>query len=421
MEPLSTFRDPSTSSESDQSSLELGQIADSLLASPTRFIAKNNEIKVIECNVRAARSFPFVSKVTGIDAIELATDVMLGLPVEPYPASTMPSDYVGIKVPQFSFGRLAGADPILGVEMASTGEVACFGRDKYEAYLKALISTGMTMPKKNVLLSIGSFKEKLEMLPSVQKLHSLGYNIFATAGTSDFLQEHGVPVKYLEALEHDEEDTQKSEYSLNQHLANHMIDLYVNLPSKNRYRRPANYMSKGYRSRRMAVDFAVPLVTNVKCAKLLIEALARKPSFDISSVDFKTSHRTVVLPGFINTRSFVPNIAVSGSTEIEEVTEASLLGGFTTVQILPVGLNASVEDALSLDVARTNAGNYSHCDYTLSVAATEDNATRFGPELLNAARTLFLPFTSLAGAANKVSTVSFSPISLHEHLTDCPT
>ena len=241
-----------------------------------QFIAKDNEIKVIECNVRAARSFPFVSKVTGIDAIELATDVMLGLPIEPYPASNLPPDYVGIKVPQFSFGRLAGADPILGVEMASTGEVACFGKDKYEAYLKALLSTGMTMPKKNVLLSIGSFKEKLEMLPSVQKLHALGYNIFATAGTSDFLQEHGVPVKYLEALEdEDEGKSQKSEYSLNQHIANNLIDLYINLPSKNRYRRPASYMSKGYRSRRMAVDFAIPLVTNVKCAKLFIEALAR--------------------------------------------------------------------------------------------------------------------------------------------------
>ncbi|KAK4050522.1 Carbamoyl-phosphate synthase [Microbotryomycetes sp. JL221] len=372
-----------------------------------QFIAKDNEIKVIECNVRAARSFPFVSKVTGIDAIEMATDVMLGLPISPYPPSTMPKDYVGIKVPQFSFGRLAGADPILGVEMASTGEVACFGRDKYEAYIKALLSTGMTMPKKNVLLSIGSFKEKLEMLPSVQKLHALGYNIFATAGTSDFLQEHGVPVKYLEALEQsDEGKTQKSEYSLRDHIANNKIDLYINLPSKNRYRRPANYMSKGYRSRRMAVDFAVPLVTNVKCAKLLIEALARRPTLEVSSVDYKTSHRTVILPGFINTRAFVPNIAVASSTEVADVTQASLAGGYTTVQILPMGLTANVEDGLTLDIARTNSGTNAHCDYTLSVAATPDNTTRLTPELVSAARTLFLPFNNLAGAANKVSTVS---------------
>lgn len=165
-----------------------------------QFIAKNNEIKVIECNLRAARSFPFVSKVTGVDAIELATDVMLGMNVTPYPALDMPANYVGVKVPQFSFSRLAGADPILGVEMASTGEVACFGKDRYEAYLKALLSSGMTIPKKNILFSIGSYKEKLEMLPSVQKLHQLGYNLFATSGTSDFIQEHGIPVRYCELV-----------------------------------------------------------------------------------------------------------------------------------------------------------------------------------------------------------------------------
>lgn len=132
---------------------------------------------------------------TGIDAIEMATDVMIGMPVVPYPPSLMPADYVGVKVPQFSFSRLSGADPILGVEMASTGEVACFGKDRYEAYLKALLASGLSVPKRNVLLSIGSYKEKLEMLPSVQKLHRMGFNLFATAGTADFIQEHGIPVK----------------------------------------------------------------------------------------------------------------------------------------------------------------------------------------------------------------------------------
>lgn len=160
-----------------------------------QFIAKNNDIKVIECNLRAARSFPFVSKVTGVDAIELATKVMLDIPVEPYPDLGLPADYVGVKVPQFSFSRLSGADPILGVEMASTGEVACFGRDKYEAYLKALLSTGIVLPKKNILFSVGGFKEKMEILPSVQKLAAAGYNIFATSGTADFLSEHNVPCK----------------------------------------------------------------------------------------------------------------------------------------------------------------------------------------------------------------------------------
>jgi carbamoyl-phosphate synthase/aspartate carbamoyltransferase len=254
-----------------------------------QFIAKDNEIKVIECNVRASRSFPFVSKVMGVDLIEMATKAMAGLPLQEYPPVNIPADYVGVKVPQFSFSRLSGADPVLGVEMASTGEVACFGRTKYEAYIKALISTGFKLPKKNILLSIGSFKDKLEMLPSIETLHKLGFNLFATAGTADYIQEHGIPVKFLEVLgSHYQEDDQKTKYSLTQHLANNLIDLYINLPSNNRYRRPANYMSKGYQTRRMAVDYQTPLVTNVKNAKLLIEAMARHYDLEISKVDYQT-------------------------------------------------------------------------------------------------------------------------------------
>ncbi len=249
-----------------------------------QFIAKDNAIKVIECNVRASRSFPFVSKVMGVDLIEMATKAIMGLPVVEYPPTTIPKGFVGVKVPQFSFSRLSGADPVLGVEMASTGEVACFGHDKYEAYIKALLSTGFRLPNKNVLLSIGSFKDKMELLPSVKKLCKMGYNLFATAGTADFLEEHGITVQYLEVLA-DSDENQKSEYSLTQHLANNLIDLYINLPSNNRFRRPANYMSRGYRTRRMAVDYQTPLVTNVKNAKMLIEALSRHYDFEISEID----------------------------------------------------------------------------------------------------------------------------------------
>ncbi|GME43369.1 hypothetical protein GTA08_BOTSDO04559 [Neofusicoccum parvum] len=253
-----------------------------------QFIAKDNDIKVIECNVRASRSFPFVSKVMGVDLIEMATKAMAGLPVTEYPPVNIPADYVGVKVPQFSFSRLSGADPVLGVEMASTGEVACFGRTKYEAYIKALISTGFKLPNKNILLSIGSFKDKVEMLPSIQRLHQMGYNLFATAGTADYIVEHGIPCKFLEVLGvSDAEADQKPEYSLTQHLSNNLIDLYINLPSSNRFRRPANYMSRGYRTRRMAVDYQTPLVTNVKNAKLLIEALARHYDLEISKVDYQ--------------------------------------------------------------------------------------------------------------------------------------
>ena len=165
-----------------------------------QFIAKDNDIKVIECNVRASRSFPFVSKVMGVDLIEMATKAIMGKPLVPYPQTTLPRDCVAVKVPQFSFSRLSGADPVLGVEMASTGEVASFGVDKFEAYLKALMSTGFRAPKANILLSIGSYKDKKEMLPSVEKLQGMGYELFATAGTADYLQEHGIPVKWLEVL-----------------------------------------------------------------------------------------------------------------------------------------------------------------------------------------------------------------------------
>jgi carbamoyl-phosphate synthase/aspartate carbamoyltransferase len=192
--------DPETVRKIEEATAKIGNALNVTGPYNIQFIAKDNAIKVIECNLRAARSFPFVSKTTGIDAIEMATKVMLGLPIEPYPDSNMPQGYVGVKVPQFSFSRLSGADPVLGVEMASTGEVACFGRDKYEAYLKALISTGIVPPKKNILFSIGGFKEKLELLPSVQKLQAAGYSIFATSGTADFLTEHNVPCKVCPAL-----------------------------------------------------------------------------------------------------------------------------------------------------------------------------------------------------------------------------
>jgi carbamoyl-phosphate synthase/aspartate carbamoyltransferase len=250
-----------------------------------QFIAKDNEIKVIECNVRASRSFPFVSKVTGVDLIEMATKAMVGIDVKEH-ALPRP-DFVAVKVPQFSFSRLSGADPVLGVEMASTGEVACFGRTKYEAYIKGLIATGFKLPNKNILLSIGSYKDKQEMIPSIQSLHKMGFNLFATAGTADYITEHNIPVKFLEVLPSGEQDEQKPEYSLTQHLSNNLIDLYINLPSSNRFRRPANYMSRGYRTRRMAVDYQTPLVTNVKNAKLLIEAIARHYDLEISKVDFQ--------------------------------------------------------------------------------------------------------------------------------------
>ncbi|KAI2686268.1 hypothetical protein CBS147355_1755 [Penicillium roqueforti] len=370
-----------------------------------QFIAKDNDIKVIECNVRASRSFPFVSKVMGVDLIEMATKAMMGIPFQEYPPVSIPKDYVGVKVPQFSFSRLSGADPVLGVEMASTGEVASFGRDKYEAYLKALLSTGFRLPRRNILFSIGSYKEKLEMLPSIKKLHNLDYNLFATAGTADFLKENGVPVKYLEHLPDHEEEQMKSEYSLTQHLSNNLIDLYINLPSNNRFRRPANYMSKGYRTRRMAVDYQTPLVTNVKNAKILIEAIARHFPLNIIPADYQTSHRTVVLPGLINIAAFVPNLVSVGSKDFEAVSKASISGGFSMIRVMPVGVHSSVTSARDLKIVQQNALGKSLCDFNISVAATATNSDQI-IQMTGEVGSLFVPFNHLSGNINKVATVT---------------
>lgn len=371
-----------------------------------QFIAKNNEIKVIECNIRASRSFPFVSKVMGVDLIEMATKAMVGLPVVEYPPINIPADYVGVKVPQFSFSRLSGADPVLGVEMASTGEVACFGRDKYEAYIKALISTGFRLPKKNILFSIGSFEHKMELLPAVKKLHQMGYNLFATPGTADFLQEHGVPVKYLEVLGGSDEE-QNVEYSLTQHLANNLIDLYINLPSSNRFRRPANYMSKGYRTRRMAVDYQTPLVTNVKNAKILIEAISRNYDLELSKVDAQMSHETFTLPGLINVAAFVPDLTSAGSQDLERVTKASLMAGFTMIRVMPISVGKCITDAAELRMAQQNSrqAGGAKCDFNLSVTATSTNVEALA-SLVDQVGSLFIPFDTVSGNVSKVGALT---------------
>ncbi|KAL8820836.1 MAG: hypothetical protein Q9223_001029 [Gallowayella weberi] len=396
--------DPQTVSRIEEATRKIGDALNVTGPFNIQFIAKDNEIKVIECNVRASRSFPFVSKVMGVDLIEMATKAIMGVPVQEYPAITIPTDYVGVKVPQFSFARLEGADPVLGVEMASTGEVACFGRDKYEAYIKALVSTGFKLPKKNILLALGGYKEKTEMLPSIRKLHELGYKLFGSPNTADFLQQNDIEVKYLEILSNESEN-QKSEYSMDQHLANNLIDLYINLPSSNKYRRPANYMSDGYRTRRMAVDYQTPLITNVKNAKILIEALARHYDFGIQNLDFKTSHRTVVLPGLINVSAFVPGLVEINSRDLRSITKASIGAGFSMIRVLPLGVNGAVSDARALKIAQKNSRQGAYCDYNLSVAATSSNAELLG-QIVGDVGSLFIPFNHLSGNISKVAAIT---------------
>ncbi|KAI0390977.1 pyrABCN [Xylariaceae sp. FL0594] len=369
-----------------------------------QFIAKDNDIKVIECNVRASRSFPFVSKVMGVDLIEMATKAIMGVPFTAYPPTTISPDNVGVKVPQFSFSRLSGADPVLGVEMASTGEVACFGRDKYEAYLKALMSTGFKIPKSNILLSIGSYRDKKEMLPSVERLHKMGYKLYGTAGTADFYQDHGIPVQFLEALGKGDDD-QRSEFSLTQHLAKNMINLYINLPSNNKYRRPANYMSRGYQTRRMAVDYQIPLVTNVKNAKILIEAIARHFDLEVGNRDYQTSHRSIVLPGLINVAAFVPGIVSPDSQDLQAVTKASIASGFSMIRVMPMGVDGSITDARTLKLAQLNTKRGGYCDFNLSISATSENADQIS-HVTGEVGSLFIPFNHLSDNINKVTAVT---------------
>ena len=243
-----------------------GQIAKALhISGPfnIQFLAKNNDIKVIECNLRASRSFPFVSKVLKINFIELATKIMLGLPIEKPAKNEFDLDYVGIKASQFSFSRLQKADPVLGVDMSSTGEVGCIGYDTSEAILKSMLSVGYTIPQKNILLSTGSAKQKADLLEAAHQLHEHGYNLYATGGSHQFLTENGIPaVKVYWPSESDKEPQAL------QMIHDKKIDFVVNIPKN----LTATELDNGYKIRRAAIDFNIPLITNTRLAAAFIDA-----------------------------------------------------------------------------------------------------------------------------------------------------
>lgn len=246
-----------------------------------QFLAKNNDIKVIECNLRASRSFPFCSKVTGYNFIEIAMHAMLGKKSLAYfrknKYKTLDLDYVGVKVSQFSFSRLKGADPVLGVEMASTGEVACFGQDMHEAFLKAMLSTGFKIPSKNILLSIGNIEDKADFLPSAQQLIDMGYRLFATEGTSAFLTENGLSNVLLHKIRGNLKP------NLLEAISERKIDLVVNIPKN--YSREE--VTDGYLIRRKSIDFNVPLITNLQMAKLTITAMQRYKLEDLEPKEWR--------------------------------------------------------------------------------------------------------------------------------------
>ena len=242
-----------------------------------QFLALDNEVMVIECNLRASRSFPFISKVSGFDFIDLATRAMMGEDVPPVPSSLLDLEYVGVKAPQFSFSRIKGADPALRVEMASTGEVACLGRDLPEAFLKAILSAGFRWPTgRRVLLSIGSVRDKIHFLPAARALADLGFQVYATRGTSRFLVENGVSNVRLYKIQ------ERRKPALLDALTHGGLDLVINIPLGYDRRE----LTDGYIIRRRATDFGIPLITNLQLAELVVKSLASKNIADLEALPY---------------------------------------------------------------------------------------------------------------------------------------
>ena len=237
-----------------------------------QFLAKDNDIKVIECNLRASRSFPFVSKVLKYNFIDMATRIMLGEKVESLNKSVFDLDYVGVKASQFSFARLLKADPVLGVDMASTGEVGCIGENYYEAILKSMLSVGDRIPKKNILISSGPTRSKVELLNSTRMLIEKGYNIYSTAGTAKFFKENGIDTQILYWPDEDKEP------NIMEYLHDRKIDLVINIP-KNHTKRE---LDNGYKIRRAAVDYNIPLITNARLASAFIYAICKVDPTEIA-------------------------------------------------------------------------------------------------------------------------------------------
>ncbi len=240
-----------------------------------QLLAKDNDIKVIECNLRASRSFPFVSKVLKVNLIELATKVMLNMPYEKPEINLFNIDYVGIKAPQFSFARLQKADPVLGVDMSSTGEVGCIGENYYDAVLQSMLSVGYRIPQKNILISSGPLRSKIELLNSARMLKERGFNLFATGGTQKFFAENGVEATLL----HWPDENQSP--NTMEYIREKKIDLVINIP-KNLSNKELN---NGYRIRRDAIDFNIPLITNARLAIAFIYAFCK---MDVSQISIRS-------------------------------------------------------------------------------------------------------------------------------------
>lgn len=297
-----------------------------------QFMAKDNKIKMIECNLRASRSLPFVSKTIGLDMARMATKVILGKSVRPYPVDYKSVPFVGVKVAQFSFTRLPGCEVSCGVNMISTGEAAGYGATREEAYMKGLMATKMYLPKSTIAVSIGSYKAKLEFLSSAKRLQEIGIKLIATPGTADFFQEHGVTAEVALWSTKNEYTEAEGENTIDKMLRDGRVEFFINIPSNNQYRRLASYESPGYASRRAAVDFNVPLLTNIKCAKLFVKVMemmhACGGNIPLAAHDARFSARVVTLPGLVLLNAEIDS---RNRGSWSAATGAALRGGFSFI------------------------------------------------------------------------------------------
>lgn len=347
-----------------------------------QFIAKADRVQVIECNLRVSRSFPFVSKTMEVNLVAKATrmwmqdnatdDDKVLWPLDPIGTAKR----IGVKVAQFSFHRLSGADILLGVEMQSTGEVACYGQQPEDAYLKALIATGFTMPNvgDSILLSIGSYRYKRAFRDTVRTLQQLGYKLYGTRNTASY---YGI-------LEMCMDGDKKGQDTILQWIAKHRFALVINVTERNKMRGFDNVPTNGYRMRRAAIDASVPILTNVRTANLLVRALARYPKLsDIpitADVDCFNKYHTVRIPGLIDMHVHVRDPGETHKETWTTCTQAALAGGITMLCAMP-NTKPSLCDKDTYALVDTLAREQAYCDYALFAGASATNATTVATDL----------------------------------------
>jgi len=328
-----------------------------------QFIAKDDMIKVIECNLRMSRTFPFVSKTLGTNFVEIATRVMMGLTPKSIDTDTLlNTDKYGVKVPLYPFEKLCNTDIKLGVEMISTGDVACFGINHYDAFIKAFISSGYTIPIKGVLLSIGSYRYKRELLESVKLLSNIGYSLYGTTGTADFYRENGIKIEELVCKK-------GTKHSVKNNIDK--FDLFINISKPHKILQSNN--SKGYRLRRYVMDNNICIITDIKKAKLLIKSISvgLYPKIN-TQIDCFTSYDIIRIPGLIDVHVHVREPGATYKEDWESCTKAALAGGITLICAMPNTDPPIINEKSFNDVLET-ANRKAHCDFGIYVGANSHN------------------------------------------------